>query len=134
MSSNGVGDLGAGAIAALLRHNHALAQLNLDDNNVGDIGGLALGHALLSNTALHSLSLKGNSVHDATGSALVQGLMVTSTLTSLDLDGNDISYPIHTSIRKLIGEHARAWALSAVPRLKREVRDRVDVYGVGSCS
>jgi hypothetical protein len=114
-------DAGAGALAGMLRHNHQLETLILDDNQVGDYGGLAIGHALLSNTQLHQLSLRGNSVHDATGSALVATLMSNSSLTALDIEANDINYANNSAVKKLVAEHARTWALSAVPRLTHEL-------------
>jgi len=75
LSSNGVGDAGAKALAAGLRNNRALRRLDLYFNLVSDAGVQALADALTVNRALRILHIDTNSVGEAGGLALARALM-----------------------------------------------------------
>jgi hypothetical protein len=60
-----LGEGGAQAIAAALRENHTLTELNLDHNSLGEGGAQAVAAALRENHTLTELNLDDNSLERA---------------------------------------------------------------------
>jgi len=83
---------GAVALAAALRHNTGLQELDLSANaDIGHEGAVALSGALVHNSTLLSLNLGGCSLGDDGCVALAQSLRSFGGLQHLSLFSNDIS-------------------------------------------
>src|SRR3989338_6644607 len=85
LSSNQLGDEGAGRLAEALAFNSTLTNLNLKSNNVGDKGASRLAEALATNSSLTSLNLMNNWVGDEGAGRLAEALAINSALTTLNL-------------------------------------------------
>ena len=81
---------GGQAIAAVLRENHTLTNLNLYHNELGQGGSQAIADVLRVNTTLTNLDLSGNSLREGAGQAIAAALRVNTTLTELDLGHNEL--------------------------------------------
>jgi len=71
LANNGIGDLGACAIAALLKANCTIRRLSLRDNTIGDAGAYKLAAALAVNMGLEELDIWGNNITSAGKAALL---------------------------------------------------------------
>ena len=91
LSSNEIGDLGAGHMARACNQNSSLTALHLFDNKIGPAGVVALASALQKNTkcAVQSLDLGGNAV-GAAGSEELAFLIRSDRLTWLGLGNTDV--------------------------------------------
>jgi hypothetical protein len=75
----------ARAIAAELKVNSTLKQLNLFNNAIGPAGAASLAEALGDNTTLAELYLGNNAIGAAGAASLADALGVNATLTELNL-------------------------------------------------
>ncbi|KJE97960.1 hypothetical protein CAOG_08025 [Capsaspora owczarzaki ATCC 30864] len=90
LSDDEIGDAEAQAIAAALKVNTTLTQLDLSENQIGNVGAQAIAEALKSNKTLTSLSLGKNQTGDAGAQAIAEALKVNTTLTKLNLSWNQV--------------------------------------------
>ncbi|EGD80138.1 hypothetical protein PTSG_13103 [Salpingoeca rosetta] len=91
LQSNSIGDEGAVVLAEMLKHNTALEQLFLSENSIGPEGAVALVEMLKHNTTLTWLGLERNRVGDEGAVALAKVLKHNTTLEILILDNNSIT-------------------------------------------
>jgi Ran GTPase-activating protein (RanGAP) involved in mRNA processing and transport len=91
LSSNGIGDSGASAMAGVLRNNTTLCRLQLHDNGIGSEGGKALGDALVHNRTLTHLGISGNQLGASGAEHIAQGLRSNTSLKHIDLANNAIT-------------------------------------------
>jgi Ran GTPase-activating protein (RanGAP) involved in mRNA processing and transport len=87
---NGIGDVGASALATALQTNTTLTSLILAGNVIGALGATALATALQTNTMLSSLDLAWNPISALGTTALATALQTNTTLTSLNMRYNGI--------------------------------------------
>jgi Ran GTPase-activating protein (RanGAP) involved in mRNA processing and transport len=85
-----IGAAGATRIAALLKGNEILTNLNLFLNHIGDAGAIQIAGALKENKMLTSLNLSDNHIGDAGAIQMAGALKENKILTSLDLGSNNI--------------------------------------------
>ena len=90
LSHNNLGPAGAQSFATALKANTTLTNLFLSDNNIGPAGAESLATALKTNTTLTDLSLFLNNIGPAGAESLATALKTNTTLTSLDLFCNNI--------------------------------------------
>ncbi|EGD73736.1 hypothetical protein PTSG_12317 [Salpingoeca rosetta] len=88
LAGNSIGPEGAVALAEMLKHNTALEELNLYGNSIGPEGAVALAEMLKHNTALKELYLDNNSITPVGGAALGAALDQNRTLSRLDIEKN----------------------------------------------
>lgn len=70
------------------RHPPAMGELCLGSNNIGDVGAVAIAEVLRSGSAIRRLSLRDNRISDAGAEAIAEALATNSALEELDLWGN----------------------------------------------
>lgn len=95
LTGNGIGDVGASALAEALTQHPSLRRLNLEDNRIGLEGATALGKHLVSAPALHQLELDHQgrganvdfmpSLDDAAVATLVNALSSSKSLRTIAL-------------------------------------------------
>jgi Ran GTPase-activating protein (RanGAP) involved in mRNA processing and transport len=90
ISTNGIGDDGAIAIAESLKINAALTSLDLHACSIGDKGATALADMLADNFTLETLNLKANYINDAGAIALAKAAAKSRGLRCLMTSSNDI--------------------------------------------
>ena len=90
LSDNGI-DV-AGELAAMLRFNTSLQELNLAFNTVGDEGAVRLANMLVRNSTLRLLSLRKNHISNLGARAFAQNLPKMNGLKELLLSSNKIDY------------------------------------------
>ncbi|MEE6497280.1 hypothetical protein FKM82_002691 [Ascaphus truei] len=88
LSSNGLGDRGAAALAEALITNSSLTTLDLQSNSISNQGLSSLTRGLSCNRGLKHLNLRENSVSIEGARALAEALRRNRTLTHLDLTAN----------------------------------------------
>lgn len=119
---------GAVALAAALRHNTGLQELDLSANaELGHEGAVALSGALVHNTTLLTLNLGACSLGDDGCVALAQSLRSFGGLQHLSLFSNDIS---DAGITELA--HAAAANCGALRSLELRGNPRVGAEGVAA--
>ncbi|KAK7933844.1 hypothetical protein WMY93_004740 [Mugilogobius chulae] len=90
VSDNRLGDVGAQAMASMLKENNTLTRLTLSNNGFTDLAAEFLSPALVSNSKLQHLDLSHNCFGDAAGRHLQEGLSENTGLRSLNLAWNCI--------------------------------------------
>jgi hypothetical protein len=90
LCGKGLGADDARAIAAELRVNRTLTELNIWNNSIGAAGAASLAEALGVNTTLTELNLDNNSIGAAGAASLAEALRVNTTLTVLRLEYNSL--------------------------------------------
>lgn len=83
LTSAGIGDAGAKALAAALKNNKSLRLLDLWKNGIGPEGAAALADALSSNTKLDKLYLNENPIGSMGAASLAKALWSNRVLTTL---------------------------------------------------
>eukprot|EP00667_Euglena_gracilis_P000262 EG_transcript_262 len=129
LSSEGMGDSGARAVAAMLRTNTGLRAVDLRWNNIGPDGAKALASALRTNGTLQVLYLDRNALGNDGARALRNALKDNKTLQRIDLDGNGISGRLCAEIRQLMALRrvaAALWRLIEEPGI-----ETLHLYGEG---
>ncbi|EGD78054.1 hypothetical protein PTSG_08933 [Salpingoeca rosetta] len=91
LDDDGLGDIGARAVAEALKDNTCLKTLFLHNNSIGDEGAVTLAEMLKHNTTLERLDLSENSIGPEGAVALAEMLKHNTTLTALDLYNNSIT-------------------------------------------
>eukprot|EP00593_Proboscia_inermis_P002231 CAMPEP_0171292912 /NCGR_PEP_ID=MMETSP0816-20121228/920_1 /TAXON_ID=420281 /ORGANISM="Proboscia inermis, Strain CCAP1064/1" /LENGTH=266 /DNA_ID=CAMNT_0011763135 /DNA_START=27 /DNA_END=827 /DNA_ORIENTATION=- len=92
LGDNAIGPGGASAIAEALKDNTTLTYLNLGDNMIGDEGAIALVGALEHNTTISHFFVGENQMGKEGAVALAEGLKKTSTLIAIYLNRNGICF------------------------------------------
>ena len=89
---NGIGPVGANALAAMVAVTGSLTELSIYGNHVGDEGVCAICEAIQSNkeTKLTSLNFGNNGVGPVGATALAAVVAVTGSLTELSIYGNRV--------------------------------------------
>ncbi|EGD79552.1 hypothetical protein PTSG_12997 [Salpingoeca rosetta] len=87
---NSIGDEGAVALAEMLKHNTTLTGLDLWRNSIGPEGAVALAEMLKHNTALEQLFLMSNRIGPEGAAALAEMLKHNTTLEELYLNNNSM--------------------------------------------
>ena len=91
MRDNGIGDVGARAMAEMLeRDDNTVTYLYLYNNDVTDAGAIAFSEALKANKSLTYLSLSNNRIADDGASALADALRENVNLVYMGLAKNEI--------------------------------------------
>jgi Ran GTPase-activating protein (RanGAP) involved in mRNA processing and transport len=98
LKSNSLCAEGGKALAAGLKGNQGITELDISDNSLGmnsvydaDTSGIiALADAIPDMRALSVLSLKSNSLQAAGGKALAEGLKGNQVITELDISSNNL--------------------------------------------
>ena len=90
LEGKGINDTAVAVLAAVLKANTTLTNLNLSLNNIGSAGAESLATALKTNTNLTKLNLRSNNLGPAGGESLATGLKTNTTLKSLNLSGNNV--------------------------------------------
>jgi len=103
LADNWLREGGGQAIAAALRENHTLTNLNLGDNWLGEGGGQAIAASLRENHTLTNLNLGDSSLGWGTAQAIAAALRVNTTLTELNLGGNGVGEGVELDIRQSWG-------------------------------
>lgn len=89
LSSLDLNDHAGCYLARILKHNHTLKKIELDNNKLGSKTCQAFGESLITNTSLKYLSLDSNQIvtyQDLNGvKALAEAIRSNNTLTSLNL-------------------------------------------------
>ena len=100
---NGIGPVGANAVAAMVAVTGGLTALNLSSNRLKDEGVIAVCEAIQSNkeTKLASLNMGTNSIGPTGAKSVAAMVAVTGALIECDLSNNDM------------GEEGKASILSA---------------------
>ena len=79
-------------LAGYMKRSESLSSLHLNCSDVGDVGATALAEVLRTNTTLNSLGLCDNpGIGNPSVMSLCEALKVNTTLSSLDLSGTGIS-------------------------------------------
>uniref|UniRef100_A0A7S4JLB7 Uncharacterized protein n=1 Tax=Odontella aurita TaxID=265563 RepID=A0A7S4JLB7_9STRA len=84
-----ISDKGAMTLAASLRTNSVIEELQLHENAIGDRGVAAIADVLTANHALRRLNLANNMIVDVGACRIAAMLRKNTTLTDLNLDGKD---------------------------------------------
>lgn len=82
--------LGGGAIAFAIRDNRTIARLDLSGNYLGNGGAAAIAEGLRRNVSVRVLDLSRNQIGNDGARALADALLCNLTLVSLDLSTNEI--------------------------------------------
>ena len=90
LSSNGIGDAGAQALADALEESPILQRLDLSNNEIDLEGVMALARGLQGHRSMRHLNLSGNYVGGLGAKALAQALQENDCLEELLLGGNGI--------------------------------------------
>lgn len=90
LSSNGLCDEDAIALALALGRNAFVTELNLSHNDISEEGSRALAAALKQNSSLMKLNLKFNRISNDGSKALAVALLWNKSLAVLDLGNNCI--------------------------------------------
>lgn len=91
LRDNLIDSKGGAALAAALRHNRSVTDLDLSANAIGMEGAVALSGALVHNSSLRRLNLGGCSLGDDGCQALAQSLATFPSLTSLSVYSNGLT-------------------------------------------
>ena len=90
LSDNGIGPLGAKAVAAMLLENNSLREINMSFNFIGDIGATSIATVLDANTTLRSLSIRRIQMSNDGAHALGQQLPRMRGLKELIMTQNKV--------------------------------------------
>ena len=110
LGGNKLGDEGAVAVAAMLRHNRKLLRLDLGTNAIGDSGAVALARALELNTksGLLLLGLSWNQIGDEGAEAFAESLRNGApALETLLLSANMITDSGALGLLRALPQHPR---------------------------
>jgi hypothetical protein len=91
MSGQKMWDVGAVAIANMVRNNMAMKYLNISDNDVHEQGGIAIAAAIRVNGCLEHLNLSKNCFNDNVGKEIGEALKANQKLETIDMFQNDMS-------------------------------------------
>ena len=102
--NNGIGPVGANAVAAMVVVTGSLTALDLWYNNLKDEGVSAVCEAIQSNkeTKLSSLNFGNNYIGPVGANAVAAMVVVTGSLTECDLSNNNMSKEGEALIRKAV--------------------------------
>ena len=89
-------------LAAILKINSGLRELNLEDNLIGDNGAACLSEALKVNNSLTKLDLSLNKIGDNGATCLSEALKVNNCLTELNLRYNGIGEKAKTCLSEAL--------------------------------
>ena len=104
--SEGIGAAGATAVAEALRGNCHVTKLNLSRNDIGDAGAGALAAALRHGaTALMDVDLRANNIGRMGAMTLAAALKVNATVMYLDLRDNPIGQEGADRLLPVLGEN-----------------------------
>ena len=104
--SEGIGAAGATAVAEALRGNCHVTKLNLSRNDIGDVGAGALAAALRHGaTALMDVDLRANNIGRMGAMTLAAALKVNATVMYLDLRDNPIGQEGADRLLPVLGEN-----------------------------
>jgi NLR family CARD domain-containing protein 3 len=92
VNSNNITSVGAISVAAMLRVNKSLEELNLSFNNIGDEGAMTIATALQINTTLRCLSLRRNGIGNIGAQSIAKTLPHMTALKELILSKNDFDH------------------------------------------
>lgn len=81
-----IGDVGAIVLAALLKHNTTIKQLELQCSYLSDVGAIALAEAIKHNTTLKFINLSGNNFDDEGIIALAEAIKHNTTIELVVLE------------------------------------------------
>jgi hypothetical protein len=112
LSHNTISDIGAAALANMLKTDVPLLTMNLSGNAISDAGAIAIADALRTNSTLQFLDLSYNRIGTAGLDALISALHPNKELTSLLLQGNSNYLPL---FRALFRPAAAPVTTSALP-------------------
>jgi len=93
LSGIDLGDVGAKAVAWVFVRTQVvpIRELCLGRNNIGDLGARAIAAMLKGDASIRRLSLRHNKIHNSGAVALAAALSVNRTLEELDIWGNCLS-------------------------------------------
>jgi hypothetical protein len=96
-----IGDVGALILAALLKHNTTIKQLELQCSYLSDVGAIALAEAIKHNTTLKFINLSGNNFDDEGIIALAEAIKHNTTLELVVLEETVFSEKSSTAIANI---------------------------------
>jgi len=109
------------ALAAGLKKNSALKQLDLSNTRLSDDAVAVLCEAIWTHTSLAQLLLKGNDIRDRGAALLVDLTRVRRKMTKLTVENNSISFKYVAEIRSNLLGNAKFHEVNRIPQLRREL-------------
>lgn len=96
-----IGDVGALILAALLKHNTTIKQLELQCSYLSDVGAIALAEAIKHNTTLKFINLSGNNFDDEGIIALAEAIKHNTTIELVVLEETVFSEKSSTALENI---------------------------------
>ena len=119
LSNNGCKDLGINSLCEAIVENDTLVVLDLSYNMIQD--GCSLAAALKDNIGLENLNLKENRIKEHAGPMLVEATKAKTNLLRLNLEANHIAIKHLEEIKANLKRNEELYYRSKAPNIKKEI-------------